>query len=146
MRMTTWGTAERPEAPEKVGYYSDKNGGFLLAVEDMHKLTGIIKKENPGLPVFLLGHSMGSLMSRVYASKYGSELAGLILTGTGRVNPVLIFIVRLLAKMQMTLFGRRKKSKFMHSLIFGTLNRPFKGDKGCEFISSDQDVNRQICG
>ncbi len=125
---------------ENIGYLSDSSGGFLLAVEELHKLTQIIKEENPGLPVFLLGHSMGSLMSRAYASKYGSELAGLILTGTGRVNPVLIVIVRLLAKIQMLLFGRRKKSRLMHALIFGTLNKPFKGDKGCEFISADQDV------
>ena len=112
----------------------------MLAVEDMHKLTGIMKKENPELPVFLLGHSMGSLMSRVYASKYGNELAGLILTGTGRVNPVLIGIVQFIAKNQMIFMGRKHKSKFLHSLIFGTLNKPFKGSKGCEFISSDPDV------
>ncbi len=125
---------------ENIGYLSDSKGGFLLAVEELHKLTQIIKEENPGLPVFLLGHSMGSLMARVYASRYGKDIAGLILSGTGRVNPVLIVIVRILAKMQMVLFGRRKKSKLMHSLIFGTLNRPFEGDKGCEFISADQAV------
>ena len=125
---------------ENIGYLSDSKGGFFLAVEEIHEVTKIIKTETGGLPVFLLGHSMGSLMARVYASKYGSELAGLILTGTGRVNPALIMVVRLLARMQMALFGRRKKSRLMHSLIFGTLNGPFEGKKGCEFISSDQAV------
>ena len=134
------GHGKTAQRPENVGYYSDKNGGFLLAVEDMHKLTGIIRQENPGLPVFLLGHSMGSLMSRVYAAKYGSDISGLILTGTGRVSPILVGIVRLIANIQIIFMGRKHKSPFLHSLVFGTLNKPFKGETGSEFICTDQAV------
>lgn len=136
---------------EHVGYYSDEKGGFSQAVEDLHSLTDLIKDENTGLPVFLLGHSMGSLMSRIYASRYGSELKGLVLTGTGRVSPVLIGIVRFMAKVQMIFLGRKHKTPFLHSLVFGTLNRPFKGDTGSEFICTDQAVideynKDELCG
>ena len=62
--------------PENVAYLGETGGGFLQMVEDMHCLTLRIKSDLPGLPVFLLGHSMGSLIARVYAAKYGSELAG----------------------------------------------------------------------
>ena len=125
---------------ENVGYFSDQKGGLKLAIEDMHALTKIIKKGNPSLPIFLFGHSMGSHMSRLYAANYGSEIDGLILTGTGRVNNVLISIVRAFAKVQMVLLGRKHKSPLLHTLVFGTLNQPFEGDKGCEFISTDQAV------
>ena len=136
---------------ECVGYYSDKKGGFNLAVEDLYQITRVIKQENPKLDVFLLGHSMGSLMARVYASRYGSDIKGLVLTGTGRVNPVLIGIVRFLAKLQIIFLGRKHKSPFLHSLVFGTLNRPFKGETGSEFICSDQAVidkyaSDEFCG
>jgi len=127
-------------SPENVAYLGEKSGGFLQAVEDMHLLTERIKSDNPGLPVFLLGHSMGSLMSRVYASKYGGELSGLVLTGTGRVSPALIAVVRGLAKTIMAFYGRRHKSPLCHKLVFGTLNRPFGGETGSEFICSDDAV------
>lgn len=134
------GHGKTAQAKENVGYFSDQNGGMKLVIEDMHMLTGIIKKENPALPVFLLGHSMGSYMSRLYAAKYGGEIDGLLLSGTGRVNNVLISIMRAFAKVQMVLLGRKHKSPLLHSLVFGTLNKPFKGETGSEFISSDQAV------
>jgi alpha-beta hydrolase superfamily lysophospholipase len=126
--------------PENVTYLGEKSGGFLQTVEDMHCLTLRIKSDLPGLPVFLLGHSMGSLMARVYAARYGSELAGLVLTGTGRANPALIALGRGIAKAITALYGRRHRSPLCHKLVFGTLNRPFKGGTGCEFISSDDAV------
>ncbi|MDD5017196.1 MAG: lysophospholipase [Eubacteriales bacterium] len=126
--------------PENVGYFSDKKGGFDAAVDDTYALTKKIKEENPGLKVFLLGHSMGSLIARVYAARYGNDLSGVMLTGTGRVNPLLIAVVRALAKCIIILRGRRHKSPFLHSLIFGTLNRPFKSETKSAFICSDKAV------
>jgi len=43
---------------DHVGYFADENG-WERVVNDMHTLTGIIKKENPGKHLFLFGHSMG---------------------------------------------------------------------------------------
>ena len=125
---------------DNTAYFSDGKGGFLLAVDDLHALTQKIKAENPGLKVFLLGHSMGSLMARVYAVRYGTDIDGLVLTGTGRVNPGLIGIVRGMAKVMMIFLGRRHRSPLLQTLVFGTLNRPFKGDTGSEFICSDPAV------
>jgi alpha-beta hydrolase superfamily lysophospholipase len=51
-------------------------------LRDMHQLTQIIRKENPGLPVFFFGHSMGSLIAQQYIQNWGGELKGAILTGT----------------------------------------------------------------
>lgn len=127
-------------SPDDVAYWGEKSGGFLQSVEDMHRLTAHIRQEHPRLPVFLLGHSMGSLMARVYASRWGVELSGLILTGTGRVNAALIALVRGIAKTITAFRGRRHRSPLCHKLVFGTLNRPFKGATGSEFISSDDAV------
>ena len=56
-----------------------------MLVEDPHKMTRIIKKK-PGLPVFLLGHSMGSFVARLYISKIRHRLHGAIIVGTGRCD------------------------------------------------------------
>jgi acylglycerol lipase len=45
---------------------------------DLHQLIGIAKGENPGLPLFLLGHSAGGVVSCTYALDHQDELAGFI--------------------------------------------------------------------
>jgi len=52
-------------------------------IEDMHELYKIVHAEYPDLPYFLYGHSMGSMMAKVYISTYGKDLAGAIICGTG---------------------------------------------------------------
>lgn len=67
---------------DKLGYFSKQNGwGNML--EDMYCLTKIMKQQYNDLPYVLIGHSMGSFLSRAYAASYGDELAGAIYTGTG---------------------------------------------------------------
>ena len=126
-------------SPEAVAYFSDQDGGFSLVVDDVYTLTVRIKEENKGKKVFLLGHSMGSFIARVYAAKYGG-VDGLILTGTGRVSPPLIAVAQGLARGNMIIYGRKHKSPFLHKLVFGTLNRSFKGETGTPFICSDRAV------
>jgi alpha-beta hydrolase superfamily lysophospholipase len=46
----------------------------LAAMKEM------IKKENPGVPVFMLGESMGGLIATVHAIGYDRDFAGLIVT------------------------------------------------------------------
>lgn len=57
-------------------------GGLRAAVEDLHELTLIIKRDLPGLPVFFLGHSWGSLMGQRLVNDYAGDYAGVVLTGT----------------------------------------------------------------
>lgn len=127
-------------SPENVPYFSDGNNGYDLVLEDIHTLFELIRKENKGIPVFLLGHSMGSFLARVYVSRHGEELAGLLLTGTGRDNPLLISIGILLARFQMSIFGRRHRSPFLDSLVFGKQDKPFKSEGRSSFICSDRAV------
>lgn len=65
------------------GTWGDWGGkGCHTMMEDEHTLTTLVKEKYPGLPYFLFGHSMGSMIARDYAAKYGSELAGLTICGT----------------------------------------------------------------
>jgi lysophospholipase len=50
-------------------------------VSDLDSLIVLAAAEHPGLPVFLLGHSMGGLISLRYAMAHQDRLTGLILSG-----------------------------------------------------------------
>jgi alpha-beta hydrolase superfamily lysophospholipase len=61
-------------------------GGFELLVEDMVRLSRIAAEENPGRPLLLLGHSIGSFAAQRYVLDHSREIDGLILSGTGALD------------------------------------------------------------
>lgn len=56
-------------------FWIEKIGDYLDDVQGLMKLA---KSREPGLPVFLLGHSAGGVVSCVYTLEHQAELAGLI--------------------------------------------------------------------
>src|SRR5213596_115435 len=48
---------------------------------DLHDVADQARAQHPGLPVVLLGHSMGGLIAARYAQRFGDELAALVLSG-----------------------------------------------------------------
>ncbi len=50
-------------------------------VDDVHRLCEVAHEDHPGLPVVLVGHSMGGLIGARYAQRHGAELAAVVLTG-----------------------------------------------------------------
>ena len=48
-------------------------------VEDLKIMVDLAKKENPNVQVFILGHSMGGLVSALFGTKYSNEVKGIIL-------------------------------------------------------------------
>jgi alpha-beta hydrolase superfamily lysophospholipase len=61
-------------------------GGFNLLVEDMVSLSRIAREENPGRPIVLLGHSMGSFAAQQYILDHSRSIDGLVLSGTGALD------------------------------------------------------------
>ncbi|MDA0185084.1 lysophospholipase [Solirubrobacter phytolaccae] len=51
---------------------------FETVVDDLH---AVVEDARGSLPVVMVGHSMGGLIATRYAQRYGSELAGLVLSG-----------------------------------------------------------------
>lgn len=50
-------------------------------VADLHTIADTARTEHPGLPVVLIGHSMGGLIATRFAQTYPGELAALVLSG-----------------------------------------------------------------
>jgi alpha-beta hydrolase superfamily lysophospholipase len=70
------------------------------AVADLHTLIDLARDRHAGLPVVLLGHSMGGLISLAYALGYQDELSALVLSAPLAVleaNPVARTAVRALS-------------------------------------------------
>jgi alpha-beta hydrolase superfamily lysophospholipase len=61
-------------------------GGFDQLIEDMVSLRVIAKKEHPGKPYILLGHSMGSFAAQQFVLDHSHSIDGLALSGSGTLD------------------------------------------------------------
>ena len=107
------------------GYFADEDAnGTVLA--DVHRLTQLTKESYPGLPYFLLGHSMGSFYARQYLCQYGEELDGAIIMGTGCQPRMLVRAGKLLTTLVAAVKGWHHRSKLVTTVAFGGYNKRFE--------------------
>jgi acylglycerol lipase len=68
------------------------------AVADLDALLVLSQSEHPGLPMYLVGHSMGGAVALSYATRHQERLAGLILSGPLAALEAAPAIQRLIAR------------------------------------------------
>ncbi|MDQ0994214.1 alpha/beta hydrolase [Streptomyces sp. V3I7] len=73
-------------APDHIGHGTSSGERVLIedfedVVTDVHAVADLARAAHPGLPVVLIGHSMGGLIAARYAQRYGDELTALVLSG-----------------------------------------------------------------
>ena len=122
------GHGDSVSTPEDYGFFASK-GGYDYVIDDVKKMNDIIRKEFSGVPVVLLGHSMGSFISRLYAVKYSDSIDGLIIHGTAGPNPA-TGAGKILVKLLRAIKGERHRSKFVCSLADGGYNKGFDPAEG----------------
>jgi alpha-beta hydrolase superfamily lysophospholipase len=54
---------------------------FEDVVTDVHAVAELARTARPGLPLVVIGHSMGGLVAARYAQRYGGEPSALVLSG-----------------------------------------------------------------
>lgn len=118
-----------------------KNNGFELATKDLTTLTEVIQQQHRHLPLFLLGHSFGSFLVRRYIQLFPTDLAGVLISGTGG-DPKLIGKIGLsLAKLEKKIKGPQKESPLMDKLIFGSYNKKISPKRtNYDFLTRDERV------
>lgn len=136
---------------DKVGYLAEKDG-FSYLVDDMNTLSKIIKKENPNLPLFLFGHSMGSFASQRYIMDHANNLDGLILSGSNGKHGVILKIGEKFILHKIKKHGRLYRSKQLDNLFFGGNNKKLKSPRTeFDWLSRDEKevdkyINDPFCG
>ncbi len=103
------------------GHFADENG-WENVVNDLNALMDEAEKNHPGIPLFLMGHSMGSFLSRSFLTRYGDRLSGCVLCGTMGQNPG-VKPGKALAELQCRLRGPRSRGNLIDKLAFGTYNK-----------------------
>ena len=109
------------------GYFAKKHPSETV-VADIHQLTCMIRKEYPGLPYFILGHSMGSYLLRRYLTLYSGLVTGAVICGTGSVPEPVVRTGMLVCRILEMFRGGYYRSAFVTALCFGGAYQKFGKD------------------
>lgn len=102
---------------DDLGYFAPRDG-WNRVVRDCAELMAHTAARHPGVPVALVGHSMGALIAQQLMFEVGGRLRAVALSApTGRPN-LLAGVGRLLARVERRRLGERGRSALIHSLAF----------------------------
>lgn len=113
---------------ESLGYQAEDDG-FQWMIDDAKVLIEASRKKYKEHKIILFGHSMGSFVSQRLVEEYNDLVDMLVLSGTNGEPDKLAPLGEKIAKMEISLKGRKFKSKLMDKLIFGGFNNKFKPNR-----------------
>jgi alpha-beta hydrolase superfamily lysophospholipase len=125
---------------------------FNWMVKDMAELSDRIRHAHSGLPIFLLGHSMGSFLTQQYMYRFPSKVSGFILSGSNGKPSSALGIAIMIAAFEAKLRGENYRSKLLNSLTFGGYNKAFRPTRSnFDWLSRDTAevdayMNNPYCG
>lgn len=126
------------------GFFGDTRDWNSLT-KDMRVLYKILRDDHPGIPFVLFGHSMGSFLSRSYASAYPEDFDAFVFCGTAGSNPALV-AGKLLCKLSILFHGKKHVSKLIDQIAFGPYSKPFAPNRtNFDWLSENtENVDRYV--
>lgn len=121
------GHGGHPGSPEIASFGEE---GWQASLEDMQLFHKHLQDVFPGVPLFMLGFSLGSFLLRDYLNTYPTDmLAGVIIMGTGHQPGWLLSIMMGIVSGQIQKVGFDNTSDLIKQLSFGTYNQKFKPNR-----------------
>ena len=125
-------------APGAPRLYLGPKGSWNTVVQDLEQVRLFLTRTCPGVPNFLLGHSMGSFLARTYLIRYPGRVRGAILMGTGQPSTLLLTAGRSMVRREIQKYGEEHASPAVSQLTFDHYNRRFAPNRtDCDWVSSD---------
>ena len=108
------------------------DGGKDILVNDVHRVRTEALARISGAygtlpPLFMIGHSMGSLVVRAYLARHAYGLRGAIICGTGFMPPRVSTMANRLARLVARTRGGDYRSKLLHNMVVGSYGRDVEG-------------------
>lgn len=133
-------------APGGTRLYFGPRGSWSWVVDDLYTRYDLLKRAFPDIPLFLMGHSMGSFLARTYLIRYPGTVDGAILMGTGQMSAALVAAGRVVAALERQRVGEDQVSPLVDRLAFGAYNQRFAPNRTAfDWLSlNEENVDRYI--
>ena len=106
-------------------WFGEKDG-WTHVVDDMYALRNLTAQKYPGLPYFLMGHSMGSFLTRTYLIRHPGTVKAAIIMGTGQQPGFIVAGGKIAANFFGKKYGFDRFNPTVDGLAFGSYNKPFE--------------------
>ena len=103
-------------------------GGAEAMLKDIEKVNREIRKQYPGIPLILMGHSMGSLAVRAFAAEHDDCMDMLIVCGSPSENKARV-LGQVIAQAEQKVFGPKHKSTVLEVMSLGGYAWKFREEK-----------------
>ena len=123
------------------GYFS-KNLGPDDVLSDMQAVRERAEDRHPGVPYFILGHSMGSALTRAYLIDHSQGLSGAIIMGTFAAPAPAVALAKIICRARGAMKGWKYYSKLVDGLAAGGYNKKFKHPKtSVDWLATNEENN-----
>lgn len=135
----------------KFGFFCEQDPATVL-VRDVHRLKKATQIIYPNVPYIMLGHSMGSFITRNYLFRYGTGITAAVIMGTGMPGKKTISLSKAVTGLQKTFLGPRHVSEMINNLAFGKYNAEIENPRTkFDWLSRDnarvdQYIADPLCG
>ena len=109
---------------DELGFFGRRDGWGHL-VEDVHAAHELLPTRFPGQRFAILGHSMGSFVTREYLLRYGGDLTAAVICGTGWFPGPLCSVARAAAALCGVFGGWQKPAPLVDRLMSKDNNKAF---------------------
>ncbi len=136
---------------DEPGHFAD-SGGWHAVATDTHTVNRRLRESHAGMPLILLGHSMGSYIAQFYAMHFGANFDALILSASAMPSRVPLSLAYAIAKIESWRLGVRGRSTLLDRLGFGNFNKAFRPARTeLDWLSRDEQevdyyVADPLCG
>lgn len=127
------------QEPQDGRYAGQTLNGTDIVLGNMWRVTQTAQREWPGVPLYIMGHSMGSFFTRRFITLHSEALAGAIIMGTGWHTAIETVPGLWLSRLIATCCGRRRTSRLLTLLTNGGYDKAFPGEGHNAWLSVNPD-------
>jgi alpha-beta hydrolase superfamily lysophospholipase len=145
------GHGRTAKTPAELGHLADTDGWQRIA-KDLVQMCTEEKQKHEGLPLILLGHSLGAQLAQQMAYEQGDLFDAIAMSGpNGKVSP-LAHAGKLIARFERLRLGKRGRSQLINRLSFAEFNKNFAPNRTAfDWLSRDaaevdKYINDPLCG
>lgn len=119
--------------------YLGEGNTWNTVVDDIYVLHQRIRLWYPDVPLCIMGHSMGSFLTRTYLIRYPGTVKAAVIMGTGWQPKAVIAGGMAVAKAVGAVVGENGTSDLVTNLAFGAYNKLFAPNRtSCDWLSADE--------
>lgn len=135
---------------QNYGFFAENKGAETL-VDSAVEIVEITKQTFPNVPIIYFGHSMGTIIARVFLQNHDAMIDGCVLSGIPAYNR-LSGLGEFFAKCVISMKGKHNKSKFLENLATGSFSKAIKNaETEADWLSYNKEnvqayLKDEMCG